>query len=145
MRFLRIIFLLLVFSANVSAQSIVYYPFNSVLGLSTNPNKSVWIDAKFQTNTYFSSLATDISPEINLNKNPKAKVYAGAGFRFNFLNVANGDPVFEGFFINTGLRAAPFEKYKRIQLAFELSPFIHRTVDFGLFRTQLGIGYNFSK
>lgn len=127
------------------AQSIVYYPFNSILGISTNPSKSLWLDVKLQTNSYFSSLSTDISPEINLKKTPKSITYLGAGVKMNYLNAIENNNVLEGYFMNVGVRLMPFEKYKKVQIAFELSPYAGRKFDIGVFRTHFGIGYNFSR
>ncbi|MCP9754369.1 hypothetical protein EGI26_04210 [Lacihabitans sp. CCS-44] len=127
------------------AQSVVYYPFNSILGLSTNPSKAIWLDVKFQTNSYFSSLSTDISPEINLKKTPKSITYMGAGVKMNYLNAIENNNILEGYFMNFGVRLMPFEKYKKIQLAFEVSPYAGRKFDIGVFRTHFGIGYNFSR
>lgn len=130
---------------NALAQSVVYYPFNSVLGLSTNPNKSVWLDFKFQTNSYFSSLSTDISPEFNIKTTSKAKYYLGAGAKLNFLNAVESNSILDGYFLNTGVRVTPFEKYKKVQIAFELSPYAGKKFDIGVFRSYLGIGYIFSR
>ncbi|MCP9764840.1 hypothetical protein [Lacihabitans soyangensis] len=127
------------------AQSVVYYPFNSILGLSTNPSKAVWLDVKFQTNSYFSSLSTDISPEINLKKTPKSITYLGGGVKMNYLNAIENNNILEGYFMNFGVRLMPFEKYKKVQIAFEISPYAGRKFDIGVFRTNFGIGYNFSR
>lgn len=126
-----------------NSQSFTYYPFNSFVSLASNPNRTLWLDAKFQTNSYFSSLSTEISPTINLNNNPLARYYIGAGTKFNFLNLVQNNDAFEGYFLNIGVRSAPF-KYKGIQIAFELSPYANKKFDLGLFRANLGIGYNFS-
>jgi hypothetical protein len=127
------------------AQSVVYYPFNSILGLSTNPSNAVWLDVKFQTNSYFSSLSTDISPEINLKKTPKSITYLGGGVKMNYLNAIENNNILEGYFMNLGVRLMPFEKYKKVQIAFEISPYAGRKFDIGVFRTNFGIGYNFSR
>ncbi len=133
------------FSIPSIAQSVVYYPFNSILGLSTNPSKAIWLDVKFQTNSYFSSLSTDISPEINLKKTPKSITYMGAGVKINYLNAIENNNILEGYFMNFGVRLMPFEKYKKVQIAFEVSPYAGRKLDIGVFRTNFGIGYNFSR
>lgn len=130
-------------SIAAKSQSITYYPFNSFVSLATNPNRTFWVDAKFQANSYFSSLSSEISPSINLNNNPMARYYIGAGTKFNFLNLVQNNDAFEGYFLNIGVRSAPF-KYKGIQIAFELSPYANKNFDLGLFRANLGIGYNFS-
>lgn len=127
------------------SQSVVYYPFNSLMSVSTNPNNRIWMDVRFQTNSYFSSLSTEFSPMVNLNKNPKARFYVGAGAKFNFLNDLADKDILEGYFLNIGFRSSPFEKYKKIQFAFELSPYAVSNFELGIFRTHIGIGYNFSR
>jgi hypothetical protein len=54
-----------------NAQSVAYYPISSIVSISTNPVKPIWLDLRFQTNSFFSSLSTEIAPAVNLNKNPK--------------------------------------------------------------------------
>lgn len=136
---------LMVFAKNSFAQSVTYYPFNSLLSVATNPEKSAWLDARFQLNSFTSSLSTEIAPAFNLNKNPKGRFYIGAGPRFNFLAAAFNDAdLLEGLFLNVGVRSAPFEKYPQVQIAFELSPYANADFDLGTFRGLLGIGYNFS-
>ncbi len=136
---------LVFFSSHTFAQSIAYYPFSSVLGLGTNPRKTLWLDAKFQTNSYFSSLSTEISPEFTIKSKPKALFYMGVGTRINYLNLVENKNVFEGYFLNAGTRLMPFDKYPKIQIAFELSPFVSRKADIGIFRSQIGVAYSFSK
>ena len=134
-----------IFSVSCFSQSIVYYPFNSLLGFSSNTQKRVWIDAKLQTNSYFSSLSTDIAPQINVNKNSRARIFVGGGIKLNYLNVIENKNILDGFFANAGVRASPFEKNKRIQIAFEISPFVNKNLDIGIFRSHLGFGYSFNK
>lgn len=148
-RGLRIVILLSFFVvgilSKVSAQSIVYYPFNSVLGVSTNPNNKVWADFRLFTNSYFTSVTLDISPEFNVVSTPRANYYVGAGVKFNTYNVFNNYNPVEGYFMNVGMRARPFDKYKKVHVVFEISPYAVREMDAGLFRTMLGIGYNFNQ
>lgn len=137
---------LLLKTISSKGQSVTFYPFSSMLSLSTNPDKPGWLDLRIQTNSFTSSLATEIAPAFNLNNNPKARIYVGGGARFNFLAAAfdNRDAL-EGLFLNVGMRSALFEKYPGIQIAFELSPYANSDFDLGTFRANLGIGYNFSK
>ncbi|KPM48599.1 hypothetical protein [Jiulongibacter sediminis] len=127
------------------AQSVAYYPFSSILSVSTNPDKGFWLDGRFQMNSFFSSLATEIAPAINLNKNTKGRFYFGGGIRANALAASAGNNFMEGYFINLGMRSAPFEKYPQVQIAFELSPFVASDFESGLFRSRLGLAYNFSR
>jgi hypothetical protein len=141
-----LLFSLTVFTSNANAQSVSYYPFNSILSVSTNPELRVWGDLRFQTNSYFSSLSTEIAPAVNLNKNPKGRYYLGGGLRINYLAPLQGDgKLLEGYFFNVGVRSAPFEKIPQIQIAFEVSPYVASNFESGLFRTRLGLAYNFSR
>jgi hypothetical protein len=146
---LLLILLLVVFTNAAYAQAFTYYPFNSIFSIATNPNKAVWLDFRFQTNTYFSSLSTEISPMFNLNKAERAKFYIGAGVKVNFLNYLNPDPSkqspLEGYSLNAGVRASPIVKLKRFQVVFELSPYANKNFDLGVFRANLGLAYVLGK
>lgn len=146
---LLLIFLLVAFTKSAYAQAFTYYPFNSIFSIATNPNKAIWIDFRFQTNTYFSSLSTEIAPMFNINKAERAKFYVGAGVKANFLNYLNTDPskqsALEGYSLNVGVRASPIEKLPRFQVVFELSPYANKNFDLGLFRANLGLAYVLGK
>jgi hypothetical protein len=138
-----------IITSHCYAQAFTYYPFNSILSIASNPNKPVWVDARFQMNSYFSSLSTEISPMINLTKGEKAKLYIGAGIKANFLNYLNTDAQkrnpLEGYFLDFGVRVSPFEKVPQFQGVFELSPYANKQFDLGIFRANLGIAYVFGK
>jgi hypothetical protein len=138
-----ILFLVLLYSSKSSAQSLVYYPFNSQLSISTNPQSVLWVDAKFRTNSYFSSLSTDLSPNISFKRKEKAVFYTGAGVRINYLNLVEKNSPLEGYIIHVGSRLMPFKAYPKVQIAFELGPYISRKADLGVMNSLLGIGYNF--
>lgn len=140
------IFILVLFISSVESfsQSVVYYPYNSLFGISSNPEKTVWVDLKLQTNSYFSSLSTEITPEFTFKKTNRALYYAGGGFKLNYLNAIENNNILEGFMLNTGVRILPVDKFKRFHVAFEVSPYVTRKMDIGLMRTFLGLGYNFS-
>lgn len=136
-------------TGNCYSQAFTYYPFNSVFSIASNPNQPVWADFRFQMNSYFSSLSTEISPMVNVIKRDKAKYYVGAGVKANFLNYLNDDPQkrnpLEGYFMNLGVRVSPFSKLPQFQGIFELSPYANKKFDLGVFRANLGIGYVFMK
>jgi hypothetical protein len=146
---LRIAMLISLLSVGISikstAQNISYFPFNSVVGIGTNPNKNVWGEMRLFTNSYFTSVTADLSPQFTVANTPRANYYVGGGVKFNVYNVFNNYNPVEGYFMNAGVRARPFDKYKRVQVIFEISPYAVREMDAGLFRTMLGIGYNFSR
>ncbi len=136
---------LLLVPAALSAQSVVYYPFNSVLGVSTNPNNLFWADFRIFTNSYFTSVTGEISPQFTVYSTPRAEYYTGAGVKVNFYNMFNNYNPVEGYFMNAGVKVRPFDKFKKLHIAFEISPYAVRQMDAGLFRTMLGIGYNFNQ
>lgn len=146
---LLLIFLLVVFTKSAYAQAFTYYPFNSIFSIATNPNKAFWVDFRFQTNTYFSSLSTEIAPMFNINKAERAKFYIGAGVKANFLNYLNTDPSkqspLEGYALNVGVRTSPIEKLPKFQVVFELSPYANKNFDLGVFRANLGLAYVLGK
>jgi hypothetical protein len=132
------------------SQAVTYYPFNSVLSVSSNPNRVVWVDCRFQMNSYFSSLSTELLPMFNISKREKAKFYVGVGARFNFINyITQTDPEkqkpLEGYSLNVGVRASPIPKIPRLQVVFEISPYANKNFDLGLLRANLGLGYVFGK
>jgi hypothetical protein len=141
---LRAVFFLLLFAGTSRAQSVAYYPFSSILAVSTNPETALWFDLRFQTNSFFSSLSTEFAPAVNLNSNPRGRFYLGGGVRANFLAHLADASVMEGYFFNAGVRSAPIEKIPQLQFAFEMSPFAARDFESGIFRTRLGVAYNFS-
>jgi hypothetical protein len=132
------------------SQAVTYYPFNSVLSVSSNPNRVVWVDCRFQMNSYFSSLSTELLPMFNISKREKAKFYVGVGARFNFINyITQTDPEkqkpLEGYSLNVGVRASPIPKIPRLQVVFEISPYANKNFDLGLLRANLGLCYVFGK
>lgn len=136
---------ILLFSGTVSAQSVVYYPFNSVLGISSNPNNFFWADFRLFTNSYFTSVTGEISPQFTVYSTQRAEYYTGAGVKLNFYNMFNNYNPVEGYFMNAGVKVRPFDKFKKLHIAFEISPYAVRQMDAGLFRTMLGVGYNFNQ
>ena len=136
-------------TGNCYSQAFTYYPFNSVFSIASNPNQPVWADFRFQMNSYFSSLSTEIAPMVNVIKRDKAKYYVGAGVKANFLNYLNDDAQkrnpLEGYFMNLGVRVSPFSKLPQFQGVFELSPYANKNFDLGVFRANLGVGYVFMK
>ena len=136
---------LIVFSFSAKSQSVVYYPFNSVLGVSTNPDKKVWADVRFFTNSYFTSLTVEVAPEFTVARTQRADYYVGAGVKLNTYNMFQNYNPIEGYFFNTGVKVRPIDKFKKMHIAFEISPYATRQMDAGLFRTMLGIGYNFGQ
>ena len=149
MRKIFLTIILILITEVTFSQAFTYYPFNSVFSVSTNPKKVLWLDFRFQMNSYFTSLSTEIAPMVNYATVGTAKLYLGGGGRFNFLNYLNDDPAkrkpFEAYFLSFGTRVSPFKKASGVQVAFELSPDISKAVDLGQLRARLGIAYVFER
>ncbi|HEY5123305.1 MAG TPA: hypothetical protein VIK14_06165 [Ignavibacteria bacterium] len=144
---LKILTLLLVFyaSALYSQVAVSYYPFQSILSVSSNTEKLFWVDYKIETNTFILNLNMELSPKFNLKRSERVNYYVGPGISFNFTNATADLPLTNGYFIDTGVRIKPIKKYKNIQLVFEISPYINSEFSGGNLRTRLGISYNFNR
>lgn len=132
---------------NANAQSVGYYPWNGLVSVSTNPNKSVWCDFRLQTNTLFGSLSTEILPMVNVKRTEYFQLYIGGGVRFNFIGVLANQTnnVVEGYSLNIGTRIAPFKAVPNVSVAFELAPYVVRKFDSGILKSNFGIVYTFRK
>lgn len=144
---LKILTLLLVFyaSALYSQVAVSYYPFQSILSVSSNTEKLFWVDYKVETNTFILNLNMELSPKFNLKRRERVNYYVGPGISFNLTNATADLPLINGYFIDIGVRIKPINKYKNIQLVFEISPYINNEFSGGNLRTRLGISYNFNR
>lgn len=137
----------LLLSVAVSAfgqASVAYYPFNSLVTVSTNADRAVWLDARVQTNTLFGSLSTTFCPMVNVARRTQANYYTGLGVRFNFLNGLDDRDVLEGYSLHVGVRAqVPFVPSLRV--AFELAPYARQDFKSGNLQSFLGLVYQFRK
>lgn len=135
--------------AAFSQASVGYYPWNGLLSLSTNPRYAVWLDTRYQTNSLFSSLSVDILPMINLKRSEVVQVYMGGGVRVNPL-YRIADPkakllTVDGYSANVGVRVAPFEKNRGLQVALELNPYVRNDLANGVLKSHFGLVYAFRK
>ncbi|WP_149241831.1 hypothetical protein [Dyadobacter sp. 32] len=129
--------------------SVGYYPWSSLLSISTNSKKAVWLDTRFQTNSLFSSLSVDILPMVNLKRGEVVQWYIGGGLRLNPLYRiadANADIItIDGYSLNVGVRIAPIPQNRNIQLALELNPYVKNEFASGVLKSHFGLVYLFSK
>ncbi len=144
-RKITVLICLIISSISAKSQTFTFYPFQSLLEVSSNPRNSVWMQFRIQGNSVFSSMNTEIAPMITLKKNPKAVFYFGPGVQFNLLNSLNEKDILNGYYLNIGTRAYPFEKYKNIGIAFEISPYANKDFDIGTWRYLFGVSYSFGK
>jgi hypothetical protein len=118
-----------------------YFPFQSIVSLTTNTEKKFWVDYKVETNTFFTNMNMELSVKYNFKKNTQYNLYVAPGFVFNFTNPSAGSPFANGYFIDFGSRIKPLEKNKHVQLVFELSPYVNYEFKSGNLRSRLGIAY----
>jgi len=132
-----------------SQASVSYYPWSSLLGVSTNPSKAVWLDSRLQTNSLFSSLSFDILPMVNLKRGEIVQIYLGGGVRLNPLyKIADASAnviTIDGYSVNFGARIAPIPQLRNLQLALELNPFVKKNIDSGVLKSHFGLIYHFNK
>ncbi|MCE7068106.1 hypothetical protein [Dyadobacter sp. CY326] len=134
----------------LSAQaSVGYYPWSSLLTISTNSKKVVWLDARFQTNSLFSSLSVDLLPMINLKRGEVVQWYLGGGLRLNPLyRIADADAdliTIDGYSVNFGARISPLPQNRRFQIAVELNPYVKDDFASGVLKSHFGLVYIFGK
>ncbi len=128
----------------VKAQvAVSYYPFQSVLSVSSNTENILWADIRVETNTFFSNLNIEVSPMWNFKRTNWVNYYTGIGINFNPVNSSQNLPFINGYVIDFGARIKPLQKNKNIQLLFEISPYVNQEFTGGNLRTLLGIAYNF--
>ena len=137
--------LLLLTGATVFGQaSVAYYPFNSVVSVSTNADRAFWLDARVQTNTVFGSLSTTFCPMVNVTRREQFNVYTGLGIRANFLTGIDNRDVLEGYSLHIGTRVkVPF--VPNLRAAFEIAPYSRKDFKVGVLQSYLGLVYQFAK
>lgn len=136
----------LLLAPRTQAQGLTYYPWNSVLAVSSNPQRLFWGEARFQTNSLFSSLDTELAPMVNFRRSPQSQFYAGAGANFAIVaNLADGSRLVRGYFLSVGTRVHPLDQVPQVGVAFEISPYTAQDFKSGRFRTWLGVTWQFGR
>lgn len=141
---LAVVMLLCCAHLKSSAQlNLSYYPTQSIVALGSNPDRLLWADLRFETNTFFSNLNTEFDAMINLKRGERFNVYSGLGINVNPFYGMEDLPFTNGFLLHTGLRFKPLPKHQKLHIMFELSPYVNQYFDGGIVRTMLGVGYCF--
>ena len=141
-----IVILLFFVSQSVYSQAISYYPFGNSqqLSIATNPTKVVWLDVRFQMNSFISSLNTEPALMFNLAYSRNANFYAGGGANLGIIGAAvDNRRLVNGYFGSFGVRAYPFKEAPKVSINFELGPYVQYDGAAGQFRAWLGVGYHF--
>ena len=143
---IKILIAFLIFFCNTtSAQVISYYPFQSIVSVSTATNKLLWLDYRIETNSFFSNLNMELSPMINLYKSDMVSGYMGLGVNFNPTRYVGNLTPLNGYAVNIGVRVRPLLKLQNLEVAFEIAPYTNYEFSNGTLRTRLGIGYNLKR
>ncbi len=138
-------FIFLSFQNLVSGQSVTYYPWQSFLEISSNPENRLWVQTRIQGNSVFSSMNTEFSGHVTISKRENGQFYIGPGVQVNFLNPLNDREILNGYFLNIGTRQYPFASKKAIGLTFEISPYVSSSLDIGTWRYLMGLTYSFNR
>ncbi|CCH51509.1 hypothetical protein BN8_00437 [Fibrisoma limi BUZ 3] len=125
--------------------SVAYYPFNSLISVSTNADRAFWLDARVQTNTFFGSLSTTLAPMINVARREQVNYYTGLSVRFNALNGIDNRDVLEGYALHVGVRVKPILSVPNLRVAFEIAPYAQKNFKVGVLQSFLGVAYQFKK
>jgi hypothetical protein len=136
---------LLIHKHIVAQVAISYFPFQSILSVSTNTDKRLFGDFKMETNNFISNFNMEFSPKFNFKRLEKVNYYSGIGISINPINSFENLPITNGYFIDFGMRAKPFEKLNSLQVVFEISPYVNREINGGNLRTRIGIAWSFTR
>ncbi|MBP9739650.1 MAG: hypothetical protein V9E96_04705 [Chitinophagaceae bacterium] len=93
MKKIVLLFFIILFCKQIDAQlAISYFPFQSIVSLTTNTEKKLWVDYKVETNTFFTNMNMEFSVKYNFKKNTQYNLYLAPGFVFNLANPSAGSP-----------------------------------------------------
>ncbi len=141
-----IVLTVFLYAQKSNAQAISYYPFGNAqqLSIATNPTKVVWMDFRFQMNSFLSSLNTEPALMFNVAYVPNANFYVGGGANMGIVGaILDNRRLINGYFGSFGVRAYPFEKAPKVSVNFEVGPYVQYDGTAGQFRAWLGLGYHF--
>ena len=125
--------------------SVAYYPFNNIVTVSSNADRTFWFDGRLQTNTIFGSLSTTLCPMVNISRKSQVNFYTGLGVRFNALNGIDDRDILEGYSLHIGARIKPLTFMPNLRVAFEIAPYSRKDFKTGNLQSFLGLVYQFSK
>ena len=126
--------------------SLSYYPLNSYIGVSTNPNARVWGDFRMLTNTFISNTNMELIPMINLKKDSIVKLYVGVGVNFNLIyGMYNNGKYINGYLTTIGIRVSPFHQCRNVSFIAECSPYLNSEFTGANIRSSIGLAWVFNK
>lgn len=125
--------------------AVTYFPFQSVLAVSTDTERRLWTGLNAETNTFVSNTNLELQGAVNVRKGETVNYYAGLGLNGNPFYALNQLPLLNGYSATVGARIKPLPNRRNVQLVFELAPYLNRYLDGGFLRTRLGLAYNFRR
>lgn len=135
-----LVLILLVNALQLKAQiSIGYFPLNNAFSVTSDPDKLLWVDGRIETNTFFGNIDPELFGMINLHRDSKYSIYSGLSCRFTVSGASEDNDIIAGYSVTAGSRFTPVEKWKKLQIIFELSPYLNNQFNSGLLRAYLGI------
>ena len=140
-----VLLLVIAFKKSSAQVSIGYFPFQSLLSITSSTEKIFWADFKLEANTFASNLNMEISPKINFKRTDCVNYYFGLGWSFNPTNAYSDATITNGYFLDFGARIKPLSNWRNLQLVFELSPYVNGDFTGGNLRARLGLAWNFGK
>lgn len=123
--------------------AVTYFPFQSVLGVSSDTEHRVWAGLNAETNTFISNVNLELQGMVNVHRSEWVNYYTGLGVNANPLYAVNELPLVNGYTLTVGARIKPVTAHRNVQLVFELAPYTNPHFDGGYLRTLLGLSYNF--
>lgn len=143
MKYLIVCFLLFSTCSAFAQVGLSYFPWNNKLGVSSNTEKKLWGEVKFEVNTFFGNLNTDLALMYNVKQKEQVNYYVGLGVSTNFIRGAFEEKGLNGYNLYVGSRIKPFTKYPGVQIIAELAPYINSEFSSGLLQANFGVGYQF--
>ena len=120
-----------------------YYPFESVLGISTNTEKALWADIRLDANSFVGVLNSELQVMWNWRRSDWVNYYSGLGINFKPFYAVADLAFLNAYVLSTGARVKPWQAHPNFQVIFELSPFFYESWDGAILRAKLGLAYNF--
>lgn len=133
---------LLYTTATQAQVALAYYPFQSLVSVSSDPDKGFWGDYRIATNTAFRNMDMELAGMWNFERKQRSNLYLGAGIAFNLANPSSEQPLLDGYLVYLGIRYKPLAD-RNWHVIFELAPYFQRRFDGGSLRSRLGVSYRF--
>ncbi|RZK61591.1 MAG: hypothetical protein EOO59_04685 [Hymenobacter sp.] len=123
--------------------AVTYFPFQSVLAISSDTERRGWGSLNVDTNTFISNTTLEVQGLVALRQGRLVNYYTGLGLNVSPFYVLNGLTLVNGYTLTLGARIKPLPARPQAQLVFELAPYVSTYGDSGTLRTRLGLAYNF--